>query len=178
MGIPEEDKVASWLRDWGRASGTATYDNQTGWFDTTALVANPGNMKALADSLEKEHIEDYCNHARAVISKLEYVHGVTTYTELDDANTHQSKLAYSATDLFREHDYAVTKFVAFVREMAEKYRTTDTESVIRVSDVSNELLAPTTTSTSGPPAANSSPNLGASPATTGDPTNGETSEEY
>src|SRR5688572_21365013 len=115
MGIPEEDKAPVWLRDWGSESGTAKYDSRMGWFDSTAMVVNPQSMLDLANSLEQEHLKDFVEHAKEVIKKLEYVHGMSMYTELDEALTHQSQLAYNSTDLFREHDYAVTKFVAFVK---------------------------------------------------------------
>lgn len=184
MGIPEEDKMAAWLRDYGSGSHVAKYNSQMGYLDS-AMHVDPTAMLDLANQLETEHKEDYCTHAKKVINKLEYVHGVTQFTELDDALTHQSKLAYTSTDMFREHDFAVTKFVTFVREMAEKYKSADADSSIRLSDVQRELpasvpVAPGTTVPAGTTTAatttTASPNLGASTAPPGTST-GETSEE-
>jgi hypothetical protein len=184
MGIPEEDKMAAWLRDYGSTSHVAKYNSQMGYLDT-AMHVDPTMMLDLANQLETEHKQDYCTHAKKVIDKLEYVHGITQFTELDDALTHQSKLAYTSTDMFREHDFAVTKFVTFVREMAEKYKTADADSSIKLSDVQRELPASAPVAPGTAPAASTTttttttttaaPNLGASTAPPG--TTGETSEE-
>jgi hypothetical protein len=139
MGIPDEDRGPSWLRDYG-----TLYDiggtSGTGGDSGTGVKVDMPAMKDFAAALRKNLQEDYSPHARKVFADLgEPPEGQLNFLELWEVLEQHQKVQQVATDNVANHGNGAMVFASAAEKISEEYRNADAYAAARMADIHKYL---------------------------------------